>query len=578
MLKTGGEDPRSVIPGMGGAGMQINLNESPGAVQAKLAAALPATATGTAGLESGDVIMAAVERVEGDALLLRVSGGALLRAALQGECCFGIGDAIEAAVSRNGGSFVLTVLNVTSAGTQASAESASRTIQPQTVPEMLGLLSRNPGMDAAAARFLANHGIPYTAENLSALAQLARGGSIGAVLGLILDVVSQPDSTLLPQGDKPAETLQQQYREPQLLAADAETPQNAVQPEAGLPQGTVAAAKPAVSGAGLPEQTGSMQPGDLANSAAEHKTPEPMQDTAASAAAAKASQAAAPYKAEETGGQTSAQPATAQVFALIGDELVRIQPSGTHAISQPGTEDNPAPAAEKDTAILSETKAPVKEPGSQPVPAERMPQEKPEARIREAIRELLIRPGEETDERMKKTAAELPQALKTLKSLLVQSDINNKEIYARSTEQAIRQMEMADRAAKFEYMQLPVAVRDGEYQTAELYVFRQPEKRKAEGDAGHSILVALDTQHIGRVEALIKESSGDISLEFRLERPEIAEGLKQNAGAIAQAAEAGGYRLTGMRFAGLEKRTTVLNAAEAVPDAGRTEHGIDVTI
>ena len=103
------------------------------------------------------------------------------------------------------------------------------------------------------------------------------------------------------------------------------------------------------------------------------------------------------------------------------------------------------------------------------------------------------------------------------------------------------------------------------------------QKRTAE--AGLSILVALDTEHMGRVETLIRQEGGGISLEFRLQEPAMTEAFKKNSRPLQEAVEAAGYSLTGMRFAGLEKKTTVLNAGEMVSlDAGDASHGIDVQI
>lgn len=575
MLKTGGTRPDDMT---GGGSMQIKLDEAIGAGQAKQAASMPVSSGNTTGLKNGDVIMASVERIEGDTLMLRVSSGALLRAALQGECCYILGDAIEAAVSHSGGTCLLTILNVTRAGAQVSPENTARMITSQTLPDMLAVLSRNPGMDAATARFLASHGVADTPENIASLAQLSRGGSIGSLLGGILDVISQPDRSLLPQGGNAAETLPQQFNTPQPLMAGAETPQAAIRSEAGLPHSAAHILQPATSSASVPNTPETPIPAGGVNampvSVQAAGTPLEYEITQNTAAPAAQKQAQQIYKAEEVGGQMQTiVPMAVQTEA--GSEQAAVQPGTMQALAQ-GREDAEQ-LVSAGAIILPDDETAV--PGRDvPVASgERLPQEKLEGRLRETIRELLIHPDGETGAHIKKTVSELPQALKTLKSLLFQSDIYNKEICMKSTDQALRQTEMADKA-RFEHMQLPVVLQDGEYRTAELFVFRQPEKRKAAGEAGISILVALDTQHIGRVEALIKESGGSISLEFRLEQPEITETLKQSAAAIAQAAEAGGYRLTGIRFAGLEKRTTVLNADEAIPEAGRTAYGIDVTI
>ena len=195
------------------------------------------------------------------------------------------------------------------------------------------------------------------------------------------------------------------------------------------------------------------------------------------------------------------------------------------------------------------------------------------------IKEMIFQPEPETGDAIKRTADGISRGLKTLKSELVQTDIKYRELCLKNVDQALRQIEMADRAARFEHMQIPFAVKEGEHRTAELYVFRRKNGRKQTAEAGLSILVALDTDHMGRVETLIREEGGSISLEFRLEQADMADTFKQHSGPLQEAVETAGYKLTGMRFAGLEKKTTVLNAGEMVSlDAGAAPHGIDVQI
>ncbi len=201
------------------------------------------------------------------------------------------------------------------------------------------------------------------------------------------------------------------------------------------------------------------------------------------------------------------------------------------------------------------------------------------ARIKDIIRGIFIRPDAQTGGSIKKTVAELPQTVKALKSALVQSDINNKEVCLKCADQALKQMELGSRTVPFEYMQLPISMKDGEYRTAELYVFKRKGGKKTSGEAGLTILVALDTQHIGRVETLIKETGSSILIEFRLEQPETTDMFKSNELALEKAAIAAGYRLTGVRYAGLETKTSVFNAAGLMDDdAGSPAEGVDVRI
>jgi hypothetical protein len=559
--------------------MRMNIGETEGAGRISRAVQIPVLPEKGAELKSGDVVVAAVERVEGDALTLRTAAGSLLRAALQAELSLAQGDMIEALAEKSGGSCLLHILNVSQAGAGGEAQTVSQPV----LSGMLAMLKRNPGMEAEAARFMIENNIPDTAENAAVLTQMSRGGGIGVLLGRVLEYLA-PSDDALPQGDG--------FSGPEELSANAaaantntiiyeyENPQRAdgrMQP--GIPCSPPEAARdtdiaarstagPVLSpeaetnqAAGLPVQPKEPAPQAPAKTAAEGNA-QPDGQTASG-------DVQAPQPEIPTGDTAARTPKT---DAAAPDATIR-EPD------MPRTADEAAAKA----GAPGDTPAQNNPPAAEAAPPQKQPQAGEQAmlsaRIGGMIRRLFVRPEAPTGDDVKKTVDEMPDTLKALKSLLVQSDINNKELCLKSADQALRQMELANRDVRFEHMQVPLSLKDGAYQTAELYVFRHQNRRRECGDAGVSILLALDTQHIGRVETLIRETGGSLSLEFRLEQTEAAEMFKRDGKALEQAVEAAGYRLAGVRFTGLEKRTTALNAGEtAMPEAGKAPQGIDIRI
>ena len=481
---------------------------------------------------------------------------------------------VETVVTRSGGKSFLHILNISRAGAGADSGGAESMISQQTLSDMLSVLKRNPDMGINMALFLAENNIADTAENIAALTQLSRGEGIGALLGQILgmiDEAGQPTETDPNTAGNTAEVMHSAAQTPGAVAqtdgSAAQTPGAAAQTDGSAAQTPGAAAQTDGSAAQTPGAAAQTD-----GSAAQ--TPEAAAQTdggAAQAGVQEEGDAAQGTHLQGTATQTEAQHdryRAENTDAQMNKQAVQIQRPAMHTSepSIPVNGDNAEPVLSAEAAVGDAVQ---KESGL----------ERPDARIGKMIQEIFLRPEEQMGTEMKKTAAEMPWVLKMLKSELIQTDIKNKELCLKSVQQAYKQVEVAENVMRFEHMQIPVAARDGEYRTAELYVFRRKGGHKSADETGVCILVALDTQHIGRVEAMVREADGGILLEFRLEQPGRAEGFKRNSASLVQAIEAAGYRLKGIRFAGLEKRTTVLNAGEAImPDAGEVPAGIDVKI
>jgi hypothetical protein len=554
--------------------MHISIGETENSGRASRAAQIPVPSANGAKLKNGDVIIAAVERIEGDTLTLRASDGTLLRAALQAGLSLAQGDVIEALADRSGERCLLHMLNV-SRGGAAAADGEAQTVSQPVLSGMLSMMKQNPGMEADTARFFAKNNIPASAENLAALAQLSEGDGIGALLGRILGFLAPPDEALAPSaatfddGTSAPDTPTQQdgvnHADPGAQRSRSETTPSGQAGEAG------GAPEAVQTGNGVPE---SAQAPDRAPEGAQAGSIVPEKTQTAGSVPEEVNNATAPAGAKPQDAaaqshQTDAQPRDTVILdtsAKETDDASRAMPDSVRQAETP--KDQPLQRNHVQTSAATAQGKP-----------EAVAQGRLSARIGGLIRSIFVRPDALTGEQVKKSARDIPETLGELKYLLVRSDIKNKEPCLEIVDQALRQMELAERDVRFEHMQVPVYAKNGAHQTAELYVFRHLHKRQESGGAGFSILVALDTRYIGRVEALIRETDGNISLEFRLEQAEAAQMFKRSAESLEQAVQTAGYRLTGMRFTGLEKRTTVLNAGETISTkAGRAPQGIDVKI
>jgi hypothetical protein len=550
--------------------MQIKSDENLSLAQVNRIEPLSVVSRNAQKLSNGDVVMAMAQQVEDNTVLLRMADGGLLRAVLQGEMRFAQGDMLEAVVSRSGGTCFLNILNVVRAGARAPLQTENGEAAPdiggavsqQMLSDAMAVMKRNSGMDIETALFFAANGIADTQENIAALAQMTAGKGIGVLLGQILGMMAQEDEPAgAVTGRSGTASMQNIAPEATIQMEDA----GALQAPAGRGEAASPPQTQSVQRAAAP-QAESVQQTDVPQAAPTQQTDVPQ----ASAVQHTAMPQMASAQFNSTSEQNTAVPHTSVPPYDAGH-------AGVNAGSRPamppppGTQDDAPQEAGRDAISAADTNA------SEDTKMASGISEKPEADVRQSIRRLFFQPGRQTGTEMKKVAEEIPWELKTLKLQLNQTDIKNKELCLKSIGQAIRQTELSGNAVRFEHMQIPVMAKDDMIQSAELYVFRRHGGKEPTEGMGVSILVALDTQHIGRVEAMIREAGGGISIEFRMEQPRAAEAFKRRSDSLLRAIEAAGYRLTGIRFAGLEKRTTVLNAGE-VMDAGTVPPGIDVKI
>ena len=494
-------------------------------------------------LKEGEIIVASIERLEGETLKLRTDDGMLLGALMQDDLGLMQGDTVETIVGKNDGRYLLYILNVSRAGVSTPADSPVQQASPGILSNMLATLKRNPGVDADTAMFLAENHIPDTAENVSALTQLSRGEGIGTLLGYILDSINMADEPSKVPTPAASETLQPEiFKSENPKSQDTTNKQvstdTAVRMETGLKEAP-ATAMPHVDSAAVSEKNEGSPAG---------MPPEP-QISATSLIE------------NDTQMKNDTQPANSAT--LLDKSAGQPEPALPQDTSIPVKEGVAGALYGQDTATL----------------AARSDVEAPARRVAETIRDITCQPEECTGGEIKKIVREIPRTLSLLKSQLVQSDMKHEGNCIKTVDEALRQTELADRTIHFEHMQLPLANKTGEYRTAELYVFRDRNKRKNTAEAGIAILMALDTKNIGRTETLIREAGGGISLEFRVESADTAKAFKSQTALLSQAVEAAGYRLTAIRFTGLERRTTVVNAGQAAGlNVGQVPKGVDVWI
>ena len=554
--------------------------------------------------QQGEFVTSEVVKVQDGTALLRTAQGMLLSAGLTGELNLLAGDRVETVViEASPGRFVLRVLDVIRGETAqepGQAGTAAPGFQPQTLHSALAMLKMNAGLPPKAAEFMARNGIPATPENISTLGQLAgEGPRVAQTLARMMaePVLVMTTSESIPDAGIAAiptgvsiEAEQGRYDSPG--AAPQDTPAQA------QTNATAGAQAQTVAPAGTPNSfpAASTLPADTAApAAAPQSTATVVQPNMP--AAAPDSRAAVPTPPVDAA-NPAASPATAQTSAANMPPNASAQSAA--AVAQANAANTPTDASaqasaapRKDTVVQGGT--PMSRPDSLSAPKSREADPAApsfatplkEAGIREpaALLQQLaslfvdLNDRENLPIRLRDASRELPAQLKELKNSLPNTDSNDRNTWGQQAELLDRQLSMMADIRRFDCYHIPLATAQGAPSTAELYVYRQKRRKKEQEPHSYAVLIGLDTQHMGRVETMIRARGRSVSLEFRLEQQSLAGEFEEGAKALAPAIELAGYRLGSISVCPLAAKTTVLNA-EDVLTGGHTADtgGLDIRI
>jgi flagellar hook-length control protein FliK len=104
---------------------------------------------------------------------------------------------------------------------------------------------------------------------------------------------------------------------------------------------------------------------------------------------------------------------------------------------------------------------------------------------------------------------------------------------------------LASQVQQFTYLQIPVMLRE-KGTTAELYVFRRNGKGKPVDPGATVVMIVLDTEHMGRVETVVRAEDKNVQLKMRVRDRRVAQMLEEKAALMDRALEETGFRLTQM--------------------------------
>lgn len=104
------------------------------------------------------------------------------------------------------------------------------------------------------------------------------------------------------------------------------------------------------------------------------------------------------------------------------------------------------------------------------------------------------------------------------------------------------------------YYQMPVNL-SGQNTTAELYIMKRQQSKKRIDPHNSTMFVSLDTNNLGRFETLIDVKGNNVTMNFRTEKQEINDFIKENIKFLYTGLSESGYKLADIRYALIDSAT-----------------------
>jgi len=138
---------------------------------------------------------------------------------------------------------------------------------------------------------------------------------------------------------------------------------------------------------------------------------------------------------------------------------------------------------------------------------------------------------------------------------------------ARQLDAVSSHVRLLNDVSQYVCQQIPVQV-NGKNYTAELYILNKGKRGKKINADSANMLVALDTEHMGRVEALASVSQKNLRLRFGVEKPDLIGYINSYTAELGRAMQEIGFRLSDMHAQVISKPVNPMTAAQAAEPLG----------
>ncbi len=166
--------------------------------------------------------------------------------------------------------------------------------------------------------------------------------------------------------------------------------------------------------------------------------------------------------------------------------------------------------------------------------------------------------GEDGGKALQKLASRLEENLSALRAQIEASDMPGKEALLNKLDQTIAQTKLSNDIQQYAFVQIPVQL--GEHKsTAELYVMKRKGGKKTIDPEDVTVVVALDTQNMGRVESVVKVERKSVALHAKVSEEPVAAHMRTGSAKLHSLLTDVGYKLSDFNARLQENKVTPLN-------------------
>ena len=216
----------------------------------------------------------------------------------------------------------------------------------------------------------------------------------------------------------------------------------------------------------------------------------------------------------------------------------------------------------------------------------RLPQELAANDQQELVRNILgfvkglyarVGRGEEPPAQQVQAAAQgLRPGVETVRRSLLTAAVPEGSAVLQQTGELLEQTRLTDALQRFVYLQIPMQMGQNTA-TAEFYVLRRDRQRKKIDPENATMLIALETEHIGRVESMVRVEGRAVSLRFLVGSERIADAFIESIPEMQALLGESRYRLVDIRCQLLDEPVTPLTVEKAWYDMfGASAMRVDV--
>jgi len=188
--------------------------------------------------------------------------------------------------------------------------------------------------------------------------------------------------------------------------------------------------------------------------------------------------------------------------------------------------------------------------------------------------------AEQSGAELQKSARELTARLESMHEAIERSSLPQKEALLGQSARILQQSETAQQPERLICLQIPVQLAQNR-QAAELYVYHRERKGGRKLDPQNAtIMLALNTEHLGRLEAMIQTRGKEIRLNLEIARAEAVPFMREQSGALFSLLAEAGFKLTSASVSPLKRETHGPQAAVQALETFRrgAGRGFDVII